>query len=187
MKTAEKTYIPRLIERYRRDIVPAMMKEFGFQNPNQVPRLVKIVINMGVKEGAVDIKILEAVSSDLAVVTGQKPVTTRARKSISAFKLREGQPIGLKVTLRGLRMFEFLDRLVNVAIPRIRDFRGFQDSGFDGQGNMTIGLQEQVIFPEVEYDKIKKTQGMDVTFVTTTDQKAEAKRLLEQLGFPFKK
>lgn len=164
-----------------------MVKERGYQNSHQVPRLVKMVVHMGVKEGAQDIKILDAVSGDLALVTGQKPLVTRARKSISAFKLREGAPIGLKVTLRGARMYEFFDRLVNVAMPRIRDFRGLPDSGFDGQGNLTIGIQEQIIFPEVEYDKIKKIQGMDITFVTTAEKKEEAKRLLELLGFPFRK
>ena len=164
-----------------------MIKERGYQNPNQAPRLVKIAVNMGVKEGAQDIKILDAVSGDLALVTGQKPLVTRARKSIAAFKLREGSPIGLKVTLRGPRMYEFFDRLVNVAMPRIRDFRGIPDSGFDGQGNLTIGLSEQIIFPEVEYDKVKKIQGMDITFVTSAKKKDEAKRLLELLGFPFKK
>lgn len=184
---ATTAYVPRLKEKYRKEVIPAMMKEFGYRNPFEAPRLVKIAINMGVKEGAVDIKILDAVSADLALVTGQKPVVTRARKSISAFKLREGAPIGLKVTLRGIRMYEFFDRLVNVAMPRTRDFRGLPDSGFDSQGNVTIGLQEQIIFPEVEFDKIKKIQGMDITFVTTAEKKAEAKRLLELLGFPFKK
>lgn len=179
--------VPRLRQRYFKEAVPALMKEFGFQNLHQAPRLVKIVVNMGVKEGAQDIKILEAVSQDLGLVTGQKPVVTRARKSISAFKLREGAPIGLKVTLRGSRMYEFFDRLVNVAMPRVRDFRGLADAGFDGQGNLTVGLQEQIIFPEVEFDKIKKIQGMDITFVTTAEKKAQAKRLLESLGFPFKK
>ena len=142
---------------------------------------------MGVKEGAQDIKILDAVGGDLALVTGQKPLVTRARKSISAFKLREGMPIGLKATLRGPRMYDFFDRLVNVAMPRIRDFRGLPDTGFDGEGNLTIGIQEQLIFPEVEYDKIKKIQGMDITFVTTAKRKDEAKRVLELLGFPFLK
>ncbi len=187
MKTQTPTYVPRLREKHKKEIVPTIMKEFGFGNPFEVPSLVKIVINMGVKEGATDIKILEAVSGDLALVTGQKPVITRARKSISAFKLREGSPIGVKVTLRGIRMYEFLDRLINVAMPRIRDFRGLPDTGFDSQGNLTIGLQEQIIFPEIEFDKIKKTQGMDITFVTTAQKKPEAKRLLELLGFPFKK
>lgn len=178
---------PRLRLRYQKEGVPALVKEFGYQNPNQAPRLVKIVVNMGVKEGATDIKILDAVSADLAILTGQKPAVTRARKAISAFKLRQGLPIGLKVTLRGTRMYEFLDRLLNVAMPRIRDFRGFPDSGFDGQGNLSIGLEEQIIFPEVEFDKIKKVQGMDITFVTTAGRKPEAKRLLELLGFPFRK
>lgn len=180
-------YTPRLWQKYRKEIVPAMMKEFGYRNPYEVPRLAKIVVNMGVKEGGQDIKILDAVSEDLALIVGQKPSVTRAKKSIAAFKLRQGAPIGLKVTLRGTRMYEFMDRLVNMAMPRIRDFRGFPDSSFDGQGNLTFGIQEQVIFPEVEYDKIKKTQGMDITFVTTAEKKGEAKRLLEWLGFPFRK
>ena len=178
---------PRLRERYWKEIVPAMIKKFDYKNVNQVPRLSKIVINMGVKEGAQDIKVLEAVSQDLSLITGQKAMVTRARKSISAFKLRAGSPIGLKVTLRGTRMYEFIDRLINVAMPRIRDFRGFPGSGFDGQGNFNIGLQEQIIFPEVDYDKIKKIQGMNITFVTTTDKKEEARKLLEEFGFPFKK
>ena len=183
----EAVYTPRLREKYQKEIVPAMIKAQGYKNPHQVPRLLKIVINMGVKEGAQDIKILDAVKADLATVTGQTPVITRARKSIAAFKLREGSPIGLKVTLRGPRMYEFLDRLINVAMPRIRDFRGLPDTGFDSQGNLSIGLQEQIIFPEVDFDKIKKVQGMDITFVTTTDKKNEAKLLLELLGFPFRK
>lgn len=185
--TTTKTYVPRLWEKYRKEIVPAMMKEFGNQNAHEVPRLVKIAVNMGVKEGAENIKILDAVSADLALITGQKPLVTRARKSISAFKLREGSPIGLKVTLRGARMYEFLDRLVNVAIPRIRDFRGYPPSGFDEQGNLSVGIQEQIIFPEIEFDKIKKVQGMDITFVTTSEKKPESKRLLELFGFPFRK
>ncbi len=187
MKVAAKPYVPRLREKYLKEIVPLVMKERGYQNPYQVPRLVKMVVHMGVKEGAQDIKILDAVSGDLALVTGQKPLVTRARKSISAFKLREGAPIGLKVTLRGPRMYDFFDRLVNVAMPRVRDFRGLPDTGFDGQGNLTIGIQEQIIFPEVEYDKVKKIQGMDITFVTTAETKDEAKRVLELLGFPFRK
>ena len=179
--------VPRLKVLFLKEIVPAMMKEFGYKNPNQAPRLVKVIVHMGVKEGAQDIKILDAVSQDLASITGQKPAVTRAKKSISAFKLREGAPIGLKVTLRGSRMYEFLDRLMNVAMPRIRDFRGFPASGFDGEGNLNIGLQEQIIFAEVEFDKIKKIQGMNITFVTSSVKKEESKRLLECLGFPFKK
>lgn len=182
-----KAPVPRLRVKHEKEVVPAMMKEFGFKNPNEVPRLMKIVINMGVKEGALDIKILEAVAGDLALITGQKPLVTRAKKSISAFKLREGSPIGLKVTLRGARMYEFFDRLVNVAMPRIRDFRGVPDTGFDGRGNFNLGLQEQIVFPEVEFDKVKKIQGMDLAFVTTAGKKETAKRLLEWLGFPFKK
>lgn len=192
MKTAEsprstKIYVSRLREFYLKEIVPSMMKEFGYKNSHQVPRLMKIVVNMGVKEGAEDVKILDAVSADLGAITGQKPLVTRARKSISAFKLREGSPIGLKVTLRGNRMYEFLDRLVNVSMPRIRDFRGLPTSGFDDQGNLTIGLTEQIIFPEIEYDKIKKVQGMNITFVMTAGNKEGSKRLMERLGFPFKK
>lgn len=183
----QKTVPPRLRERYKKEIVPALMKEFGFKNQNEAPRLSKMVINMGVKEGAVDIKILDAVAENLATVTGQKPLVTRARKSISAFKLRAGMPVGLKVTLRGARMYEFFDRLVNVAMPRIRDFRGLADSVFDRGGNLTIGIREQIIFPEVDFDKIKKIQGMDITFVTTAQKKEEARRLLEFLGFPFRR
>ena len=185
--TKEKPYVPRLRQKYFKEVVPLMVKEFGYKNSLQVPRLVKIVVNMGVKEGAQDIKILDAVSADLALVTGQKPAVTRARKSISAFKLREGSPIGLKVTLRGKRMYEFFDRLTNVAMPRIRDFRGVPDSGFDEKGNLNMGLQEQIIFPEVDFDKIKKIQGMNITFVTTAEKKNQGKRLLELLGFPFRK
>ena len=179
--------VPRLRVKYEKEVVPAMMKEFRHKNPYEVPRLKKIVINMGVKEGAEDIKILEAVAGDLALITGQKPLVRRARKSISAFKLRQGSPIGLKVTLRGARMYEFFDRLVNVAMPRIRDFRGLPDTGFDGGGNFNFGLQEQIVFPEVDFDKVKKIQGMDLAFVTTAPKKEEAKRLLELFGFPFRK
>ena len=187
MKAAEtKVSVPRLRQRFLKEIIPAMMKEFRHKNAYQVPRLEKVVINMGVKEGGQDIKILDGVRAELALITGQRPLVTRAKKSISAFKLRAGSPIGLKVTLRGPRMYEFVDRLTNVAMPRIRDFRGFPDTGFDSQGNLSIGLQEQIIFPEVEFDKVKKIQGMDITFVTTTTQKTESKRLLELLGFPFR-
>jgi len=187
MTTQTETYVPRLLRKYREEIAPALMREFGYKHRLAVPRLVKISINMGVKEGGTDIKILDAVAGDLALITGQKPLVTRAHKSISAFKLREGSPIGLKLTLRGARMYEFFDRLVNVAMPRIRDFRGLPDSSFDGRGNLTIGLEEQIIFPEVEYDKVKKVQGMDITFVTTAEKDPEAKRLLEGFGFPFRK
>ena len=178
---------PRLLEAYRKNVIPAMMKEFGYTNSMAVPRVEKIVINMGVKEGAADIKLLEHVAHELSQITGQKPLVTKAKKSISAFKLREGMSIGLKVTLRKIRMYEFMDRLFNIAMPRIRDFRGFPVSSFDSNGNYSLGIQEQFIFPEVEFDTMRKTQGMDVTFVITTSEKAEAKRLLELLGFPFRK
>ncbi len=179
--------LPRLLERYRNEVVPELMREFGYKNPMQAPKMDKVVINMGVKEGQEDIKILDQVAIELSRISGQKPLVTRAKKSISAFKLRQGSPIGLKVTLRRRRMYEFLDRLFNVAMPRIRDFRGFLDRSFDQRGNFSIGLTEQTIFPEVEYDKIKKTQGMDITFVTTAKNKQEGKKLLELLGFPFRK
>ncbi len=178
---------PRVFEKYLKEVVPALQQEFQFQNAMQLPRLEKVVINMGVKEGAQDVKILDQVAAELSQISGQKPLVARAKKSIAAFKLREGSPIGLKVTLRRNRMFEFLDRLFNVAMPRIRDFRGFSDKSFDGRGNLTLGITEQIIFPEVEYDKIKKVQGMDITFVTSARTDREAKRLLELLGLPFKK
>ncbi|MBI4387776.1 MAG: 50S ribosomal protein L5 [Candidatus Omnitrophica bacterium] len=179
--------MPRLLKRYREEVVPVLIKARGYKNTLQSPHLEKVVINMGVKEGAADIKILDQLANELGRITGQKPVVTRAKKSISAFKLREGVPIGLKVTLRKNRMYEFLDRLFNVAMPRIRDFRGFSLSSFDQHGNYTLGIQEQIIFPEIEFDRIKKVQGMDITFVTTTENKDEAKQLLELLGLPFKK
>lgn len=178
---------PRLQKRYKDEVVSAMKSEFKYDNIMQVPRLQKVVINMGVKEGASDVKVIEHLAGELAMITGQKPVITRAKKSISGFKLREGVPIGLKVTLRRARMYEFIDRLFNVAMPRIRDFRGYSDKSFDQNGNYTLGLQEQIIFPEIEFDKIKKVQGMDITFVTTARNSSEGKRLLELLGLPFRK
>ncbi|OGX05135.1 MAG: 50S ribosomal protein L5 [Omnitrophica bacterium RIFCSPLOWO2_12_FULL_50_11] len=179
--------VPRLLETYRKTIVPTMVEEFHCSNPLAVPRIEKVVVNMGVKEGMTDIKVLERLARDLSLITGQQPAVTRAKKSIAAFKLRQGASIGLKVTLRGNRMYEFVDRLFNVAMPRIRDFRGFPLSSFDQEANYSLGLQEQSIFPEVELDQVAKTQGMDITFVTTTRKKEEAKRLLELLGFPFRK
>lgn len=178
---------PRLYKRYKNEIVPLLMSEFGYSNRMEVPRLDRIVVNMGVKEGATDIKVLDQVASELAVITGQKAKVCRAKKSISAFKLRAGAPVGLKVTLRRARMYEFLDRLVNVAMPRIHDFRGISPKSFDGQANYSFGLQEQIIFPEVDYDKVIKTQGMDITMVTTTRKQEAAQRLLELLGVPFRK
>ncbi len=186
MKTVSEN-IPKLLGKYRQHIVPELVKVRGYQNPMQVPRLEKIAINMGVKEGAADIKILDQLALELGKITGQKPVITRAKKSIAGFKLRAGVPIGLKVTLRRARMYEFLERLFNVAMPRIRDFRGFPDSSFDGDGNYTLGLQEQIIFPEIEFDKVKKIQGMNITFVTSATKKEDSKALLERLGLPFRR
>ncbi|PIQ85937.1 MAG: 50S ribosomal protein L5 [Candidatus Omnitrophica bacterium CG11_big_fil_rev_8_21_14_0_20_45_26] len=179
--------MPRLLKKYREEIVVGMKKQFGYENVMQVPHLEKVVINMGVKEGAQDIKILDQIALELSQIVGQKPVVTRAKKSISSFHLREGAPIGLKVTLRKSRMYEFIDRLFNVAMPRIRDFRGYSNQSFDSNGNYTLGIQEQIIFPEIQFDKIKKVQGMDVTFVTSTNHTEEAKQLLQMLGLPFKK
>ncbi len=179
--------LPRLLERYRTKALSLMKEEFHYRNIMEVPRLQKVVVNMGVKEGQEDIKIIEQLSQELAQITGQKPLMTRAKKSISAFKLRQGSPIGLKVTLRRRRMYEFIERLFNVAMPRIRDFRGYSESSFDDRGNYTLGLQEHTVFPEVEFDKVKKVKGMDITFVTTAKTGKEGRRLLELLGLPFKK
>jgi large subunit ribosomal protein L5 len=186
MKT-ETIPIPKLFDKYRKGIIPSMMHEFGYRNVMQVPKVTKVVINMGIKEGKDDIKILEQLASELALITGQKPLVTRAKKSISGFKLRQGSPVGVKVTLRRAPMYEFMERLFNIAMPRIRDFRGYSSSGFDSHGNFSVGLHEQIIFPEVEYDKVKKIQGMNITFVTTAYNQKEGKRLLELLGLPFKK
>jgi large subunit ribosomal protein L5 len=177
---------PRLRERFRTTVVPALMKERGYTNPFQVPRLEKIVINMGVGEGKENAKVLDFATADLVAITGQKPVVTRAKKSIANFKLRENAPIGCKVTLRGPRMYEFLDRLVNVALPRVRDFKGVAPKAFDGRGNYALGLREQVIFPEITYDKVDKLRGMDVIIVTTANRDEEAKALLTHLGVPFR-
>lgn len=187
MATVQEKYIPRLKLRYTSEIAKQLSEEFGYKNTMQIPKLEKIVINMGIKEGPSDIKILEQCAEDLSLISGQKPVIRRSKKAISAFKLRENAPIGLKVTLRKTRMYEFLDRLINIAMPRIRDFQGFSDRSFDGRGNFSVGLTEQTVFPEVQFDKIKKAQGMDITFVTTATSNREAKRLFELLGFPFKK
>lgn len=178
---------PRLTEMYKKQVVSELTEKFNYGNFFEVPRLKKIVINMGVGQGAGDIKILEAALSDLTTITGQKPVITRAKKAIANFKIKEGSPIGCKVTLRGVRMYEFFDRLVNVALPRIRDFRGVSADSFDGTGNYALGLREQTIFPEIEYDKVQKVQGMDVIIVTTAKSADEAKELLRALGMPFKK
>jgi large subunit ribosomal protein L5 len=180
------TVPPRLRERYRSVVVPSMMKERGYGNANQVPRVDKIVINMGLGDARENVKILDHAVADLQTIAGQKPVVTKAKKSIANFKIREGMPIGVKVTLRGARMYEFLDRLVNVALPRVRDFKGVSPKSFDGRGNYALGLREQVIFPEIVYDKIDKVRGMDVILCTTARSDEEAKVLLTQLGLPFR-
>jgi large subunit ribosomal protein L5 len=176
---------PRLRERYDVEIVPALKERFGYSSSMQVPRLEKISVNMGLGEAIRDPKILETAAGDLATITGQKAIITKARKSIAGFKLREGMPIGAKVTLRSARMWEFADRLLSVALPRIRDFRGLNPNAFDGRGNYTFGVTEQLIFPEIDFDKVQKTLGMDVTFVTTARTNEEGFALLEALGFPF--
>ncbi len=177
---------PRLKARYRAEILPALNQQFGYANVMQVPRLTKIVVNMGVGEAARDSKLIEGAVRDLTVITGQKPQVTRARKSIAQFKLREGMPIGAHVTLRGDRMWEFLDRLLTLALPRIRDFRGLSDRQFDGKGNYTFGLTEQVMFHEIDQDKVDRSRGMDITLVTTATNDDEGRAFLKQLGFPFK-
>ena len=176
----------RLKARYKSEIKDALTKEFGFTNPMQIPTLVKVVVNMGVGEAARDSKLIEGAIRDLAIITGQKPQVTKSRKSIAQFKLREGMPIGAHVTLRGDRMWEFADRLLSISLPRIRDFRGLSPKQFDGKGNYTFGLTEQVVFPEIEQDKIDRTRGMDITIVTTAKNDNEGRALLKALGFPFK-
>ena len=178
--------VPRLLNKYRQEIVPAMVQRFGYTNKLAVPRLTKVVINMGVGAGGEDIKILEGHMAELALIAGQRPVITRAKKAIANFKIREGLPIGCKVTLRGKLMYEFLDRFLNVALPRIRDFKGVSPNSFDGGGNYALGLSEQSIFPEVDLDKIQKPQGMDVIIVTTAKSKEDAKELLLLFGMPFR-
>ncbi len=175
----------RLKQRYDTKIREDLIKEFGYGNPMQVPRIEKVVLNMGVGEGAQDSKKITAAAQDMAVIAGQKPVVTRARKSIASFKLREGMPIGVKVTLRRDRMYEFLDRLVTIALPRVRDFRGLSEKSFDGRGNLSIGVKEQIIFPEIDYDKIDEVRGMDIVIVTTAATDREAKALLRGFDFPF--
>jgi large subunit ribosomal protein L5 len=182
---AEEVPTPRLKTRYREEILPALQAEFEIKNVMQVPGLVKIVVNMGVGEAARDSKLIEGAIRDLTAITGQKPMVTKARKSIAQFKLREGMPIGAHVTLRGDRMWEFLDRLLSLALPRIRDFRGLSPKQFDGRGNYTFGLTEQVMFHEIDQDKIDRSRGMDITVVTTATNDDEGRALLKQLGFPF--
>ena len=177
----------RLKDQYNNEIVDALIKKFGYKNRMQVPKLDKIVVNMGVGEAKENAKVLEAAVKDLETITGQKAILTKAKNSIANFKIREGMPIGCKVTLRGERMYEFLDRLVNLALPRVRDFRGITPNSFDGRGNYALGIKEQIIFPEIEYDKIDKVRGMDIIFVTTAKTDEEAKELLTQFNMPFAK
>lgn len=177
----------RLQERYKNEITASLMKKFNYSSVMQVPKVEKIVINMGLGEAVQNPKILDSAVADLALISGQKPVITRAKKSIAGFKLREGMPIGVKVTLRGERMYYFMDKLFNISLPRVRDFRGISNKAFDGRGNYTLGLKEQLVFPEIDYDKIDKIRGMDIVFVTTANTDEEAHELLDQLGMPFAK
>ena len=179
--------VPRFKEKYRTEVVPALMERFGYSNVHQVPRLEKIVLNMGVGAATQDAKLLENAIGDMTIISGQKPAITRAKKSIASFKLREGMAVGCKVTLRGDRMWEFADRLMSTALPRIRDFRGVSNKAFDGRGNYSLGVTEQLIFPEIDYDKVDKIRGMDITFVTSSKTDEECRALLEAFGFPFKR
>jgi len=184
-KTATETFVPRMRQRYLAEVRAKLQTEFGYTNPMQVPKLEKIVINMGVGEAAADQKKLDAAVSELTLIAGQKPVKTVAKKAIAGFKIRKGLPIGTKVTLRKAKMYEFLDRLVTIALPRVRDFRGITGKGFDGKGNFAMGLKEQIIFPEIVYDKVDSVRGMDIVFVTTAKTDAEAKALLKAFDLPF--
>jgi len=187
MSAAEKTaYTARLRQRYRDEVVPALMNEFGYHNVMQVPKLEKIVVNVGLGEAVQNAKAIDAAVSDIQAITGQKPIVTRAKRSIAAFKLRTGMPIGVKVTLRSDRMYEFLDRLVSIAMPRIRDFRGISPNSFDGRGNYSLGLSEQIAFAEIDYDKVDKIRGLEITFTTTAHTDDEGRRLLALLGMPFR-
>lgn len=181
------TTMPRLREKYTQEVVPAMREEFGYDNVMQVPRLVKVVVNIGMGEAIQNAKALDAAVADVTAITGQRPVITRAKKSVAAFKVRTGMPIGVMVTLRGTRMYDFLDKLMNIVLPRIRDFQGVSPKSFDGRGNFSLGLQEQIVFPEIEYDKVDKIRGMEITVVTTARTDEEARRLLQLLGMPFRK
>jgi large subunit ribosomal protein L5 len=184
---ADEKYVPRLKQQYLDTVRDELQKQFGYGNVMQIPKIEKIVVNMGVGEAATDSKAIDGAVADLRAITGQQPLITRARKSIATFRLREGMPIGAKVTLRGDRMWEFLDRLICIAIPRIRDFRGISDKSFDGRGNFSMGVTEQLIFPEIDFDKIDHTRGMDITIVTTANTNEEGKALLAAFNFPFKK
>ncbi len=187
MSQPAESYVPRLRAHYDQTVKPRMQEQFGYDNPMRVPRIEKIVVNMGVGEAVADSKTINAAVAELAAITGQKPVVAKARKSVANFKLREGMPIGCKVTLRRTQMYEFLDRLINIALPRVRDFRGLSDRSFDGRGNYTFGIKEQIVFPEIDYDRIDKVRGMDVTIVTTAGSNEEARSLLAAFEFPFAK
>ena len=176
----------RLKERYQKDVAPAIAREFGITNPMAIPRVQKVVLNMGMGEAIANAKILDTAADELRVITGQKPVITKAKKSIASFKLRQGMPIGVMVTLRGDRMYEFLDRLVSIALPRVRDFRGISPKAFDGRGNYTIGVREQLIFPEIDFNKVDKLRGMNITIITTARDDEQARALLKGLGMPFR-
>ena len=186
-EASEEKYVNRLQAKYKNEIVPALVKEFGYTSVMQAPKIEKIVINMGVGDATQNGKAIDDAVADLTQISGQKPVVTKAKKSIATFKVREGMPIGCKVTLRGVRMYEFLDKLVSIALPRVRDFRGVSKNAFDGHGNYTLGVKEQLIFPEIDYDKVAKVRGMDVVIVTTAQSDKEAYALLEKLGMPFRK
>ena len=179
-------YIP-LKEEYEKEVVPALMKEFGYKNIHEVPKIVKIVVNMGIGEGARNADVVEKHAQELSLITGQKAVVTRAKKSVANFKLREGMPIGAKVTLRNVKMYNFLFKLINIIFPKLRDFRGMNPDSFDGRGNYTFGLTEQLVFPELKPDQVKRVQGMDITIVTTAKTDEEARKLLQLMGFPFKR
>jgi len=181
------SYVPRLRDKYTKEVAPALMKQFGYKSVMQAPRILKVCINQGVGAATGDKKLVDIAQGEMTLITGQKAVSTKSKKDISNFKLRVNVPIGVRVTLRGFQMYEFLDRLISVALPRVRDFKGVNEKSFDGRGNYTLGITEQIIFPEIDLDKITKIQGMDITFVTTAKTDAEAKALLTELGLPFKK
>ena len=186
-KASEVKYVNRLVTKYNNEVVPALIKEFGYTTPMQAPKFEKIVINIGVGDATTNSKALDDAIAELATITGQHPVVTKAKKSIATFKVRQGQAIGCKVTLRGTRMYEFYDKLVSISLPRVRDFRGVSKNAFDGHGNYTLGVKEQLIFPEIDYDKVSKIRGMDVVIVTTANTDKEAFALLREMGMPFKK
>lgn len=179
-------YVPRLKTKYQKEVVPALMEQFSYTSVMQAPRLVKICINQGIGDATGDKKLIDIAANEMTTITGQKAVSTKARTSVSNFKLREGMPIGVRVTLRAERMYEFLDRLINISLPRVRDFRGVNDKSFDGRGNYSMGITEQIIYPEIDIDKVTKIMGMDITFVTTANTDAEAFALLKEIGLPFK-